>query len=488
VLPYFKKLETYSPANGIPFEARLRGFSGPIHAQESTPSHVAGQEFLNAAAEQGIGTGDYNSIDNAFDVMQLSAFNGVRSSTRRAYLLPAMSRPNLDIVLKATVQRVLFRGNRAIGVEYEREGVVKQVFATKEVILSASAFKTPQLLMLSGIGPVNTLRSLGIPVLNHLPGVGQNLQDHVELHVYAKLKEPILTHYLTLQDIIDYDNQKAGPLTVCSAIGLGHSATFQSVSPGDIRWHMSMYSENSFAQTTRKVFPPPPIGTRYSERSTVSDDGQVRIDSLVFNNDMLHPYSRGAVTINSLNVKDPPVVDGQVLSDPRDRAAAVDMLVRCMNFTRTNAMRRLGLTSATADPDSRCAAFPPESYSFYECCAMQYTGTTWHYSGTAKMGASTDPLAVIDPRMRVYGVQGLRVVDTSVFPIVTRGNTNVPVIMAAEKAADMIKQDWGRPTQTVLLPRFDDVKLLQQTLSISALIEIASNGTAILKSDDPDAS
>jgi choline dehydrogenase len=397
-----------------------------------------------------------------------------------------MERPNLDIVCQATVQRVLFRGSRAIGVEYERGGIVRQAFATREVILSASALRTPQLLMLSGIGPAHVLQSLGIPVLRNAPGVGQNLQDHPSAFVTMNLKQPLSSHYLTFQDILDYDSNKTGPLVDASPIALGATTSYFSENSLDLRW--SVYV-NGGSQLAKKVRPlvPNPLGERQEPNSRISDDGQIRIDKLVMGNQLLRPYSRGSVSINSRDAKDIPVIDGQLLADPRDRATLGYNLFRAVNLTKTNAFRALDIMDVTVDPENRCLSNPPESNSFYECCGMQYTRGSWHHSCTARMGAANDPHAVVDPRLRVYGVQGLRVVDASVMVNIPRGNTNIPVIMIAEKASDMIKQDWGYFTgRTPMLRQFDDVKLLQQSLPVSLVMGISSNISMLSKSDVQD--
>lgn len=471
VLPFFKKLETYHPNPGVAYDRNVRGFTGPIHAQPLAEDATAGQAFLDAAKEIGMKVGDYNSYFKSFDILQTSQLNGVRSSTRRGYLLPAIGRPNLDIVCQATVTRVLFRSNRAIGVEYERDNVTRVAHATREVILSASALRTPQLLMLSGIGPAGTLAKFQIPVLKDAPGVGSNLQDHPSFTVFALLSKPLYQKQLTMQDIRDYDSNKTGPLTNPSAIGLGSTTNYQSVNEYDIRVQIPMFGLNAESLLTRLLYPSP-LGVRYRPISVISDAGEVSINTLVFENLLLMPDSRGSVSIASKRAKDWPIIDAQILSDVRDRQAAGDVLRQVANLTRTKALTGLGITAVVFDRQLLCSAFPADSQDFYECCAMQYTNTAWHYCGTAKIGPVSDPLSVVDPSLRVYGTRGLRVVDASVMPTIPRGNINIPVVMIAEKAADMIKAEYSRSRLPLILQRFDHVTLLQQSLPVAPLPDL----------------
>ena len=363
VLPFFKKLETYHPNPGVPHDPNVRGFSGPIHAQPLSAAPPASQAFLDAALEMGQKVGDYNSFFNSFDLLQTSAYNGVRSSTRRAYLLPALGRPNLDVVCQATVSRVLWNGNRAIGVEYERDNMTRIVFATREVILSASALRTPQILMLSGVGPAATLTGLGIPVLKDLPGVGQNLQDHPSVTVYAALQKPLYDKSLSEQDIRDYDNNKTGPLINSCALGLASLTNYQSTSEHDTRVQIPMFGFNLESAYIRLLYPSP-LGTRYRPASIIADTGVISTNLLVFENLLLLPYSRGSVSIGSRNVKDFPVIDAQILADVRDRQAAGDILRKVVNLTKTNAMQSLGIAAVLIDRQLLCALFSARKSGF----------------------------------------------------------------------------------------------------------------------------
>lgn len=467
VLPYFKKLETYHPNPYIPYDASARGFNGPIHAQPLSSVTKASQAFLKAAHELGYKVGDYNSFINSFDVLQQSSFNGVRSSTRRAYLLPAMGRPNLDVICQATVTRILFEGKRAVGVHYERAGERHEVLADKEVIVSASAIRSPQLLMVSGIGPAGILERFNIPLVKDLPGVGRNFQDHPGFTVSAFLEDKLYNQRLSKQDITTYDESKQGPLTKSGLIGLGSLNNYQSISEEDTRYQIPMIGLNLFSMAARSS-PNSPLGRRFP-LSIVDDSGRLAVNVLAFENLLLIPDSRGSVSIRSTSMYDPPVVDGQVLADPRDRDAAVDLIRTVLNFTQTKAIQELGIRLVSANLGPQCLSLPAGTDTKYACIASSYTRTAWHYCGTVRIGSPDDGMAVVDPSLRVIGVEGLRVIDASVFPTIPRGNINIPVIMAAEKGADMIKHEYGKSLEIKILERFDDVRLLNQSLPTSEL-------------------
>ena len=467
VLPFFKKLETFHPTPGVPYDANARGYKGPIHAQSLTEDHISNHAFKAAAAGFGASSGDFNSLYTTYDTIQVSALNGVRSSTRRAYLQPALGRPNLDVVCQATVTKIRFKGKRATGVVYERNGRKKRVCA-REVIVTASALRSPQLLMLSGVGPASILKKFGIKVVQDLPGVGQNLQDHPSFRVDSQLNPPHFKKTLTKAAIQEFDSKKTGLLTLNWCIGVARLTNFQSLSPLDTRYLIPMLYQGSSKDSDRVKSPlgKPLIGSP----PAINNEGQ-SVENVVFTAAvLLSPDSIGNVTIGSRDMHDPPIIDGQILADARDRAASVDFLKTIFKFMRLATSSGLvNLTDIDADRKGLCKTHQPDSDSFYACVAKEYTGIGWHYCGTARMGRRGDPAAVVDPRLKVIGVEGLRVADGSVMPRITRANTNINVVMVAEKAADIIKQDYGKNRATVLLPRFDDVRLLKQKLPVAPL-------------------
>ena len=467
-LKYFKKLEAYDPEEGVPYVKSLRSFSGPIHCQANSEGKGAKKALLDAAKELGYKIRDINSYTEGFDAAQMSQFYGVRSSTRRAYLLPALHRPNLDVVCRATVTKILFEGKRAVGVKYLHQGKQIVVKASKEVIVSASALKTPQLLMISGVGPGNLLKGLGIKVISDLPAVGQNLQDQPIFNVPAFIKPPLLSRNLSLDDVRLFDAEKKGVLMVTNSVLLGSINNFQSKGKLDTRILLSPYLYNSAVMTESSYSP---LGRRVALSSVISDDGQLKYDLVNVFGLLEHPTSRGTVNINTTSIFSDPIIDANILSTHEDRKGAADVIRKSFQFLRTKAVSQLGAGTVQADPEGLCKEYPEGSEEYYECIAMQYTGTAYHYCGTSRMGQPSDPQAVVDPQLRVIGVRGLRVIDASVMPRIPRADINIPVIMVAEKGSDMVKRTYGRSLKTILLQRFDDVKLLDQRLPVAKLGE-----------------
>ena len=437
VLPYFLKAESYNPLGEKVFTSPLRGSQGPIQVESRiVPGSRVSAAFLAAAVEMGYKNADYNlEFDDAFGLMQTSSFHGVRSSTQRAYLLPVQNRENLDIVCKATVSRVLFEGKTAIGVEYVHDGKRKTAGAGREVILSAGTFRSPQLLLLSGIGEAAQLSKFHIPIVHDLPGVGKNFHEHPNYALVYQMSQPLLKHALTEQDLIEYDDSKTGILVQTTQVGIGWVLTNDSKSSVDPRYLFNMYLTNSDYKTTP---------TKYQILSVVN--GSLKLDQIQLFVQTNRPLSRGQLSLKSARASDQMTIDPSFLSDVKDRQDLVQSVKLAMKFMETQSMKSVGLYHLVdMDPEGHCKQYKIKSDQYLDCVNQFYTVTSAHYVGTAKMGSLTDPSAVVDPRLRVIGVRGLRVVDASIMPIVSAGNTNAPTIMIAEKAADMIKQDYGRP-------------------------------------------
>ena len=288
------------------------------------------------------------------------------------------------------------------------------------------------------------LKKLGIRVVQDSPGVGQNLQDHPEVTVFVKIHPPHFNLKLTKESIREFDSNKTGLLTLNWGIGFVSFKNYQSTGEFDTRYQIPMLYQGS-KEESKEV--KSPLGKKQIKVSpAINNEGRTVEKELLTGGLLLSPDSIGSVTINSKNMHDPPVIDGQVLADPRDRAAAVDMLKTTVRYMRAaNATGQVHLKDINADVKGICKHHQPESDSFYACVAKQYTGTGWHYCGTARMGRRGDPAAVVDPRLKVIGVEGLRVVDASVMPRITRANTNINVVMVAEKASS--SKTTGRTVQ-----------------------------------------
>ncbi|XP_050082472.1 glucose dehydrogenase [FAD, quinone] [Anopheles aquasalis] len=444
VLPYFIKSED----NRNPYMARspYHGVGGYLTVQEApwrTPLSVA---FVKAGEEMGYENRDINGADQTgFMLLQATIRRGSRCSTSKAFLRPVRLRPNLHIAMKAHVSRILFDGNnRAYGVEFVRHQKRQYVFAKKEIILSAGALNTPQLLMLSGVGPADHLRELGIPVLSDLP-VGDNLQDHVGLGGLTFIVDQPVTvktsRYSSVPVALEYFLNERGPMSFPGIEGVAFVNTKYADPSGrwpDIQFHFGPSSVNSDGgQTIRKI-----LNLRDGVYNTVYKPIQ-NAETWTILPLLLRPKSTGWVRLRSKNPFVQPSIEPNYFAYEEDVAVLVEGIKLAINVSYTQAFQRFN-SRPHAIPLPGCRHLPHMSDEYWACAIKQFTFTIYHPAGTAKMGPSWDPGAVVDPRLRVYGVSGLRVVDASIMPTIISGNPNAPVIMIGEKASDLIKEDWGR--------------------------------------------
>ncbi|XP_067095176.1 choline dehydrogenase, mitochondrial [Osmerus mordax] len=412
-LPYFRKAQFHELG-----ENRYRGGSGPLHVSRGKTNHPLHQAFIEAGQQAGYPfTDDMNGYQQeGLGWMDMTIYKGKRWSTASAYLRPVLSRPNLRAEVRCMITRVLFEGNRAVGVEYLQNGQKKKLYADKEVILSGGAINSPQLLMLSGVGDADHLRQLDIPVVQHLPGVGSNLQDHLELYVQQECTQPI-----TL-----YKAQKPFHMV---QIGLewllkftGYGATAHLESGGFIR------SRGGVAH--------PDIQFHFLP-SQVIDHGRVasKIEAYQVHVGPVRSTSIGWMKLKSANPLDHPLLQPNYLSTEMD----------VWEFRESVKLSREIFAQKAFDPFRGAEVQPgPQIQSDAEIDAFvrRKADSAYHPSCTCKMGSPSDPTAVVDPQTRVLGLEGLRVVDASIMPSIVSGNLNSPTIMIAEKAADIIR---GRP-------------------------------------------
>ncbi len=410
-LPYFKKAETWMSG-----EDEYRGGNGPLgtcngNNMSLNPLYNA---FINAGVDAGYpATSDYNGLQQeGFGPMHMTVKNGIRSSTSEAYLHPAMGRPNLEVVTKTITRKVILQGKKAVGVELEKNGNNHTVTANKEIILSAGSIGSPQLLMLSGIGPKEVLKNAGVEVVHELQGVGENLQDHLEVYFQYHCKKPIsLNGKLNL-----LSKAMIGIRWILFKTGLGATNHFESCafirSRPNLKWPNLQYH---FL----------PAAMSYDGNKAVSGHGfQVHVGPN-------KPSSRGYVRIRSADVHDKPEIQFNYLQHEQDQTDWRD----CIRLTRE-------ILNQPALDDYRGEEIQPGSNvntdDEIDEWVRDNVESAYHPSCTCKMGVKTDQNAVVDSNCSVFGIGNLRVVDSSIFPSITNGNLNAPTIMVAEKAADII--------------------------------------------------
>jgi len=412
-LPYFKRMETCLAAD---LEDPFRGHSGPLVLERGPATNPLFGAFFEAVQQAGYPlTDDVNGYrQEGFAPFDRNIHDGKRLSAARAYLHPVMHRPNLEVRTRAFVTRILFEGNRAVGVEYSkgRGGAVHRVRAG-EVVVSGGAINSPQTLMLSGVGPAEHLREFGVEAVADVPGVGENLQDHLEVYIQYACTQPV--------SVAPYMKMWRRPFVGAEWLLFkkGPGATNHFEGGGFVR-------SNDDVAYPNLMFHFLPIAIRYDGSAPASDHGyQVHIGPM-------YSDARGTIRLASGDPAVHPALRFNYLSTEQDRREWVEAIHVARNILNQPAMGPFN--GGEISPGTEVAS----DEQILEWVARDGE-TALHPSCTAKMGDATDPLSVVDPlTMQVYGTEGLRVVDASVFPYVTNGNIYAPVMMAAEKAADLI--------------------------------------------------
>jgi len=412
VLPYFKRSE-----DNADFGGAYHGKDGPLPVNKLRSDNPVQQTFLQAAREAQFRIrDDFNGEEQeGLGIYQVTQRNGERWSAARAYIHPFINkRANLRVETNANVTRILFEGKRAVGVEYRQGKELRQLRARREVILSSGAFHSPQLLMLSGVGDGAALKGHGIATTHHLPGVGKNLQDHPDFTFSYVSGSPHFTGLSfsgiahQLRAIKQYRRERRGPMTSNFAECGGFLKTQPDLDVPDIQLHFGM--------------------------AMVDDHGRKRHWGRGFSCHvcLLRPKSRGNVSLGNADPARAPLIDPNFLGDPSDLESMVAGYKTTRRLMETPAMKALQkkdmFTSAV------------QSDEHIRDILRARVDTVYHPVGTCKMGVN-DPMAVVDPKLNVHGLEGLRVVDASVMPTLIGGNTNAPTIMIGEKAADMIKAE-----------------------------------------------
>jgi choline dehydrogenase len=351
---------------------------------------------------------------------QITTKGGIRMSTARAYLHPAMKRKNLTVKTKAHATRVLFDGERAVGVEFEQSGKLKQVSARKEIVLSSGAVNSPKILQLSGIGSKELLSEHGIPVVHDSPAVGQNLTDHIAITYYYRSRVQTLNDQLStwpkkIWQGVKYVLTRKGTLSLSVNQSGGFMKSRSDLEQPNLQLYFTPVSYTTNGPLERPLMSPDPFSAFH-----------IGVQPC-------HPTSRGQIEIRSKDPSEPPAIYPNSLSTNEDVREMVEGARIMQEFIKTKA---LGSVAAEPMMEGQEATTDEEIIDFVRANAS----TVFHPVSTCRMGPDNDE-NVVDNRLRVYGVTGLRVVDASVFPRITSGNTNAPTIMLAEKASDLILED-----------------------------------------------
>ena len=412
VLPYFKRLENWHDG-GHGGDPSWRGQDGPLYVTRGSRENPLTRAFVEAGKQAGYAeTGDYNGHrQEGVGPFDMTVWKGRRWSAASAYLKPALRRPNCTLI-RGLARRVVIEEGRARAVEIERGGRIEQIAARAEVILAASAINSPKLLMLSGIGPAEHLTEHGIDVVADRPGVGQNLQDHLEVYVQAAASRPVsLYRYWNL-----LGKAYVGARWLFTRSGPGASNQFESA--GFIRSRAGVDYPDLQIHFL-------PIAVRYDGQAAAEGHGfQAHVGPM-------RSPSRGAVTLRSADPKEAPRIFFNYMSheeDWRDFRAGIRLVREIFAQDAFKPFYKHEIQPGDgADSDAALDAF-----------IRDHAESAYHPCGTARIGPSSDPKAVVDPQCRVIGVEGLRLADSSIFPRITNGNLNAPSIMVGEKAADHI--------------------------------------------------
>ncbi|XP_059619959.1 glucose dehydrogenase [FAD, quinone]-like [Phlebotomus argentipes] len=445
VHPYFQKLEKSFIRDAVP---GYLGTDGPMSISYPNWHTKIAKAFIKAGLENGASYVDYNGPTQVgYSYFQTTTENGLRKSANVAYIYPIRgTRSNLHIKKESFVTKILIdpATKRAYGVQFVSDKKLYQVFARKEVILSAGTINTPQLMMLSGIGPGDHLREHGITPLMDL-AVGYNLMDHtaVPIALTVNISSMFIENIATVPNLLKYESTRKGPI---SSIGACEAVAFYDFdNPTDpdgwpdielFQIGGTLYGDSIYRDN---------FNIRTSIYATIYHDMERRMQNgFQIWPMILRPKSRGRITLRDTNPFSHPRIHANYFSDPRDVRTVLRGVRKVQELAKMPSLAQIDAKLIDYDhPVPTCAHHGVDSDNYWDCVIRHLTLTIYHYSGTCKMGPPSDPTAVVDPRLRVYGISNLRVIDASIIPEIPAGHTNGPTLMIAERAADFIKEDWN---------------------------------------------
>ncbi|XP_037968231.2 glucose dehydrogenase [FAD, quinone]-like isoform X1 [Plutella xylostella] len=442
VLPYFIKSEGLTDDNISREEKEIyHGIQGYLNVEKFNENPFS-NVIVDAYKQMGIPIID--DIYGKYNVGVLKTLatvkNGRRMSTARSFLAPIKDRKNLFVLKNTLVTKILINDHIANGVQIDQYGTISEILATKEVIISGGTINSPQLLMLSGIGPKNHLDKYGIPVLADLP-VGQNLQDHVVSHMFIRLDQN--------KDAEAFDEAKFGSLLAEYIIT--QRGPFAGGAPNDVMSFVDVFNITNIVPNIQfmNIMTPPNFHKNLDTYQMYEFNDEIinivhnlqKNPLLTIMSVLLKPESRGEILLRSNNPKDKVRIHANYYHDNRDIVTMINAMKLAEKIAETPSLKDLNATVINLSLKG-CMNYQFKSKKYYQCIAQHITTSCSHPVGTVKMGSEDDATAVVDPQLKVQGIRKLRVVDASVMPTIVRANTNAATIMIAEKASDMIKDDW----------------------------------------------
>lgn len=441
ITKYFKKIENSHVPDA---DENFAGKSGSVDINYSPYRTEASNAFVEASKEGGAKYVDYNGrSQNGVSYIQTNLKEGTRVSANRAYITPAIHRTNLDIKKGSKVTKLLINSTtkQVTGVEYYSNEKYFRVSVSKEVILSAGAINTPKILMLSGIGPKENLTAIGITPIVDLK-VGRNLQDHVAPGgiTFTVNATSLTSESLSLKNFIDYQFYSTGPLTSPGGSeGIAFYDTNETLNKG---WpDIELLQIGGAVSDDLDLLKNFNLNTTFYN-SVYGDLIAQKKDSIMIYPILLRPKSRGIITLKSTSPFDDPIVVPKYFGFLSEINTIVRGIQKITDLMNTTAFRAINATLVNATIPA-CAQLKYGSSEYWQCYMRHFTFSVWHYCGTAKMGPVTDPTAVVDARLKVHKVKGLRVIDASIIPTIPAAHLNAPVMMIGEKGSDMIKEDYG---------------------------------------------